>query len=673
MNRSGSRQKNNFNKFALITLILVIAYFVVSHFMKPATVQIKDIETLPLPSALVPPPSSFVMAVEPNPDIPGIRRLKVMRPDFMAGDNSQESSTSYYLTGTKSAEIIRKPVSKSIKPFPDVTLAEAVEGALAADEWGFEIVQAYLNKSLGDEAKIEARIEKLLIAIEDKASDYTRLEITEAINLVIEAGVRAYNAAYMVPAVLDRDFKLKEGAIGWDFGPKGKIPYDDFTRVTPDSSMLNGFKMKSHVRNSAVSDASIMDDGIRNIKQFVATGLDNGTYRLLIMTGRLPGNEEIQYPFGVDMKQNGAQMNLIDTRATQRLVPIVRLSTNGPARLSDAASLQTNDMAQEQSGSSFASKGHMIVTRITISNGIMRINFSQFGLADTYVTAVMLYPEEPTEIFEKLQQALQEFFERIQPKGGVGSDATAADIIGTAQQIMNNGVPLVIDPVTANDDAAGGVPTEEAFASTPGGSSTTGANAGSGSGTTVIDDTSGFDLGSQVDNQGDNTETEDSIALISEAGAYDPIPLGEDFTLDGCGSTLGGVSTCSLTSTGSLELVWVMNGEVIGTGDTLVVQTGEGTPFDAEGIYEVTLQAQYNGEAIGPDGVTITLDDGTTIFLPGDLSLVSLDTAIIQIIAPIPEPGAVAMMATVLAFTWLFHQRRRRRYSIISTAKRSSV
>ncbi len=98
-------------------------------------------ENLPAPHGTLPPPSTFFMGTEPPTDVPGIRRLKVMRPVIQSDDGTTISTQELYLTGTKSAELIREPVEANIRNFPTVSLDEALEGALANDEWGFQIVQ----------------------------------------------------------------------------------------------------------------------------------------------------------------------------------------------------------------------------------------------------------------------------------------------------------------------------------------------------------------------------------------------------------------------------------------------------------------------------------------------------------------------------------------------------
>ncbi|MEX0297897.1 MAG: hypothetical protein AB3N28_02420, partial [Kordiimonas sp.] len=240
-------------------------------------------DTLPpvLGNGLLPPPATYVMKTPPPADIPGIRRLKIARPSLTTpapstaqqssrpADNSTQAVSSnedFYLTGTRSAELIRAPVEARIETFPTIALDEAVEGALAVDEWGFQVVQSYLAQAMGDANALKARMDALLARIEAEAGNYDLATISDAANLIIEAGARTHWTAFMAPFVLDPSFKLPDDAIGWDFGPEEEKPYNKFTRVGADSKMVIGDRAQNE---NAFQGPSILGNGIQNIEQFV--------------------------------------------------------------------------------------------------------------------------------------------------------------------------------------------------------------------------------------------------------------------------------------------------------------------------------------------------------------------------------------------------------------------
>ncbi|WP_374763772.1 hypothetical protein [Yunchengibacter salinarum] len=776
---------------------------------------------------LLPPPPTYLMQEEP-PSLPGVRKLKVIRPtlsnDPVSGDpavpgqTEAKPSADFYLTGTRSADLIREPVEARLETFPTVDLDQAVEGALSVDEWGFQVVQAYFNQALGDSDAVKQRVEALLAGIEAKAGEFDLTTISDAVNLVVEAGARTYWSAYMAPFVLDQNFKLT-GGYGWDLGPSTSEPYEDFVRVGANSKMLVGENMQELTDGSG---STITSDGIRNMAEFVVNNMENGQYRIIIVTAPKPDGEEVLYPFGVDVKRNGANMNLVDTRATDDLVPVMRLASEGLGRLgADGAKIDPDEKMET---------GHILATRAEVTDGTLRINFRQLGGQDTYVTAVMAYPEPANVIDQELALTVADFLQRVAPAAG-------ADL--TPEQILDVQLP-VVDPVQVFADNAGGLPTNEGIAATPrpgpgvidtgspdpgadtptggggnpadpdagepdgggdtgggdtgggdtgggdtgggdtgggdtgggdtgggdtgggdtgggdtgggdtgggdtgggdtgggdtgggdtgggdtgggdtgggdtgggdtgggdtgggdtgggdtgggdtgggdtgggdtgggdtgggdtgggdtGGGDTGGGDTGggdTGGGDTGGGDTGGGDTGGGDTGGGDtgggDTGGGDTPELVADAGVYDPIPLGEDFTLDGCGSTFADEAICSLTDTTEFELEWLLDGVSLGTGETLLVQTGEGTLFPTTGDFEVTLQVRFDGSIISGDNL-VNLAGGGTLLLPGDLRLTSVpSTATIRIVAAsVPEPAGLLVMLPGLA--WLAYRRRR--------------
>ncbi|MBL4790576.1 MAG: hypothetical protein JKY60_16540, partial [Kordiimonadaceae bacterium] len=485
-------------------------------------------ETLPsvVRNGLLPPPATFLMRVTPPEDIPGIRRLKIARPKVRGRgvESGRETDKDFYLTGTRSAELIRAPVEARIETFPTVTLEEAVEGALAVDEWGFQVVQSFLNQAMGDASELKLRMAALLEAIEDLAGDYDAGTISDAANVIIEASARAHYSAYMAPFVLADDFKLTDGAQGWDFGPKDQKPHSKFSRVSSESKMLVG---DSAFDEGHQEGPSALTSGIRNVEQFVATGLKNGRYRVVILTATPPNGRTPLYPFGVDVKRNGGKLNMVDTRATDGDVPLMKLATDGPGRFGDVTSAQAakkEAAAKEAAGNTtfnfidgltnsahsavdmsaldasapilYASNsysdyygndagdlgkslrldgtishfvqtsragdnstihtGHMLVTRAEVKDGTLTISFRQLSGQNTYVTAVIIYPEPDAGIEEELLVVVSEFLDRIVPTAGENLPQTVLEILRLP----------VIDVESAFADASDGLPTEEGVAAT---------------------------------------------------------------------------------------------------------------------------------------------------------------------------------------------------------------
>lgn len=81
-------------------------------------------DTLPpvVGNGVLPPPATYVMTTPPPVEIPGIRRLKIIRPALAnpavegsaagapASEVTAQQAADFYLTGTRSADLIRSPV-----------------------------------------------------------------------------------------------------------------------------------------------------------------------------------------------------------------------------------------------------------------------------------------------------------------------------------------------------------------------------------------------------------------------------------------------------------------------------------------------------------------------------------------------------------------------------------
>jgi len=645
---------------------------------------------------LLPPPLTYYIQEEPDVSIPGIRRLKILRPAIVNtpanGSPTTEtiSNGDFYLTGSRSSALIRQPVEARVETFPTVTLSEALEGVIANDEFGFQVVQNFFNQSLGDADQLRSRLQALVDELENLVADggLGADAIADAINIIVESASRAHRGAFMAPVVLEPGFDLKEDAFGFDLGPANRSAYENFVRISSESELLQGRDMEDII---GTGNNSLISEGVSNVDQFVSSQLENGQYRVIALSGRQADGLEPLYPFGVDYKQNGAKINMVDTRATDNAVPLMQLGREGPGRYATAENKA--DLANVS-----GNVGNMLMTRADIVDSSLKLNFRQLGGEGTYVTAVILYPEPDDTTGEDLQNLIVELIENLQPAAG-GDNLPGTPVAGAVRGVFDNAIG-VIDPITALEDAGNGLPTEEGVIAVPlppvlGGGNAEGdagggdaGNPGSviggdeGNGDTVGGDaggdTGGGDAGGDAGggdagggDAGGNAGGGDAGAtpggdpapepqLIAEAGIYDPVPLGEDFSLNACGTTLNDIAICDLANTEGFELLWILDGEVIGTGTEVLLNTGSGTFFDSAGDQEVTLQVRFDGEFLGPDGGELGIIGGGSIFLPGDIIITSLDTAVISLFIDVPEPAGLAILGGGLLLLRRREKRRKR-------------
>lgn len=180
------------------------------------------------------------------------------------------------------------------------------------------------------------------------------------------------------------------------------------------------------------------------------------------------------------------------------------------------------------------------------------------------------------------------------------------------------------------------------------------------------------------------------VDVKSDAGSYDPIALGEDIELDGCGTKIWAASGtptfswCDVTDYSEFSLSWSVwswdtyswttfasySDSSVETGLNAVISTGVGTPFTSAGVYYIGLLAEVTSSAynLGKD-VSITLPGGLIRYPGGDSSL-SYDGStnrgfdytamVINEATSVPEPLGALLLLPGLVYVARRERRRRK-------------
>lgn len=176
--------------------------------------------------------------------------------------------------------------------------------------------------------------------------------------------------------------------------------------------------------------------------------------------------------------------------------------------------------------------------------------------------------------------------------------------------------------------------------------------------------------------------------VMADAGTYGPISLGEDITLDACGSTFHradgsaeSYSLCDLSNLTQFTLGWVAeyNGQSSwlgiysnsysgqGTPDeglSVTINTGAGTFFSEVGTYYIGLYALVNDDtsvALPSGGWGYTGNDGDLAY-DGSTNF-SFDWSSSFVISPaasVPEPAAALLLLPGLILIARRERRRKR-------------
>jgi len=180
------------------------------------------------------------------------------------------------------------------------------------------------------------------------------------------------------------------------------------------------------------------------------------------------------------------------------------------------------------------------------------------------------------------------------------------------------------------------------------------------------------------------------VDVKSDVGSYDPVALGENIQLDGCGTKIWAASGtptfswCDITNYSEFSLSWQVwswdtwswttfasySDNDVGAGLTAVINTGLGTPFTSAGVYYIGLLAEVTSSQyhLGKD-VSITLPGGL-IRYPGGDSALSYDGStnkgfdytalVINEATSVPEPLGALLLLPGLIFMARRERRRRR-------------
>lgn len=160
--------------------------------------------------------------------------------------------------------------------------------------------------------------------------------------------------------------------------------------------------------------------------------------------------------------------------------------------------------------------------------------------------------------------------------------------------------------------------------------------------------------------------------VLADQGSYSPIALGENVTLDACGSTFlaedgisGTYGVCDIADLTDFRFIWKvkLDGDVIWkqtyknnnaeNGTQVSFTTGTGSIFAAAGNYLISLTVRINNNvdvalplsgwgSSGSDGKWVSADNGTLN--------VSKDNNVALTINAVPEPYAALLLIPALAF-----------------------
>ncbi len=204
---------------------------------------------------------------------------------------------------------------------------------------------------------------------------------------------------------INDDYRLPNGAVGWDFGGNGSTVHRGFTPITPDTASTESGKA-----GKPVSGTTALTDGIVAPNLFQSS-LPNGMYRVMIVANADDGDAENTNPFGGEITVNGDPV--------------------GGNALSDSASLEDRNLGASDGDRVASAAGNVfrttalglgVETWAIVQDGRLEIDFK--GLpAGRAISAVIAEPIDldRLELTSAMADALSTALSGLAPAAGPDS------------------------------------------------------------------------------------------------------------------------------------------------------------------------------------------------------------------------------------------------------------
>jgi hypothetical protein len=272
---------------------------------------------------------------------------------------------------------------------PPIRVPPAVlTGLLAGTPDGMQQLKKFLAAVSASPDEITQRALRVLEQLKDSPLLTNKAMIIAAADRLAETVSSSMNAARVVQLKVDREFRVPEGALAFDFGPADKPPTEGFERVLPSDARLRGSGLQG-VRRPGDSEP-VLSGGITGIEN-MQFEVPDGEYRVILMTEALGDAASSLAPFGQQIVANGSELSVFNTTPEDWLNQAV-LSQRGLEGLSGAGNRQ----------------GGAITLTVRVRAGKLIIAFSMAGaeqLLRTYLTGLIIQPIEQSPLLSRTLDA----------------------------------------------------------------------------------------------------------------------------------------------------------------------------------------------------------------------------------------------------------------------------
>ena len=253
---------------------------------------------------------------------------------------------------------------------PPEIVRKAIEGGYVE----LEDVAGWLlrNNATTEEAGARA------VAVAIAASRSPKIGGLEAHAAMLDRLRQAWALAICVPRVFridaDQGFRPAPGSIAVDFGGANSARMPGFVRVTEKTPNVAGRELRPIVNQGG---GPLFGDGLEGVEEF-AVALDNGTYRITILSLSHNTGRFAAAPLGYRIAVNGKKW-LIGEAPSPSWLRHGELGGTGISPLL-------------MSGGTANLRGGAITLKATVTDGTLRIGFSQHGGVGASLAGILIEP-----------------------------------------------------------------------------------------------------------------------------------------------------------------------------------------------------------------------------------------------------------------------------------------
>ncbi|RMF15069.1 MAG: hypothetical protein D6757_05170, partial [Alphaproteobacteria bacterium] len=290
------------------------------------------------------------------------------------------------------------PIAEPLEP---VSLEDAIKAAKRATPQDLKTIQDYLDASGGDIDRLRSRVVDLLKGLSEDPTMQDPTTFAERAADIVNLANQAYETSYLYKTKMRYDLAIKDPVKGFDFGPGKRPGQPGFERIGPDSDFVN------KGTNALVTGDGppAVYDGLMDLTEF-SFPLEDGKYRVTLLT--LPEDQNLTpHPFGTSVQAGGATVRIKDALNTAE--KLYATLTENDFYIEDIIP----EMPDDQSEVSAVA----LSIPVEVSGGIFSILLNP-GAEPTYVTALVIYPEEEETIEEETAEEIAEILSRLNPEAG---------------------------------------------------------------------------------------------------------------------------------------------------------------------------------------------------------------------------------------------------------------